>query len=113
MEQKRFFTAILVLYIISLVVFSALPQVSGNRYISKYDKNFHFIEYLLLTLILFKTLSFYKVKYNFLAAFLIASVFVFSTEMMQLFIPARHFSYGDIMFNMIGVLVALFIKWKL
>ncbi|MEE9525310.1 MAG: VanZ family protein [Candidatus Woesearchaeota archaeon] len=69
----------------------------------------HFIEYAILSLLLFRALYVSKVKNPAVYAVVIAIVYGITDEFHQLFIPNRMFDVIDLFFNTIGAIAVQFI----
>ena len=103
MKQKPFFTLILALYIITIVVFAFLPGLDILGSIAKYDKALHFVEFFVLTLILLKSVTFYNFKNKLVIVLMSALVIVVISELVQLWVPSRSFSLWDMVFDILGI----------
>ena len=110
MKQKPFFTLILALYIIVMVVLSFLPGLGILGSIAKYDKALHFVEFFVLTLILLKSVTFYNFKNKLVIVLMSALVIVVISELVQLWVPSRSFSLWDMVFDILGISLALLVK---
>jgi len=102
---KILFTVILVLYVILMIVGAIIPNPQDVPVFSGHTKYFHFIGFLVLSIIVFKTLELYKCKHeNWIAAIMLAA-FIFLTEFLQLFTTTRHFAYTDMLIDLGGCII--------
>lgn len=100
--MKKLFTAVLVLYVLGIIVLTVLPNFSSGRY----DKVLHTVEFYFLTLLMLKTLSLYRLKYNVFITGIMVTVIAVASEYMQLLIPTRTFNYWDMAVNFAGMAMA-------
>jgi len=102
----RYNVQILITYIVVLLLISTLPISAG---LSRYDKLAHFFMFFILTILLL-TISIQKYKKIFV--FLIALIIAAITEIIQIPIPYRSFSWLDLVADAIGITVAMLIGWR-
>jgi VanZ family protein len=98
------------IFILSSMKFSSQGGIPGL------DKVAHFIEYFVLTILVYRLLfSGLKVEKNFSGYFTYLLVFIFSVtdEFHQSFVPTREVSLFDILSDTIGATAAIFSLWKL
>ena len=108
--MKRIFTGLLILYVLTMIVLAVMPS-SPTSAIAKYDKSIHLIEFFVLAVLFIKTMEFYSFKGKSIFILFVLAVLIVASEVVQLFIPSRSFSYKDMIFDGIGVGMAVFSKW--
>ena len=104
MEKKHILTSLLVLYIFMILIGTLLPRV-GYPLVRNYDKFFHFVEFLILAFLLMKTLFAYKPKNIYAIAIFVSILIIILSEVVQLFVPSRSFSYWDMAFDAMGATI--------
>ncbi len=121
MQSRHFFKYHFpfLLYALLVVGVSSIPNLSPLplKFIAT-DKVAHFLEYSLFAYLAYN--SFIKsfdgnLNKTLIASSLFLSVFAFSDELYQKFIPGRHFDLFDILFDLFGaslVLILLHFKQK-
>jgi VanZ family protein len=105
MKYNIFFV---VLYIVAVILATTLPVPKTD--ITRYDKVIHFAMFFILTLLLL-TLSFPKYK-KFFVGFIAVDLAAI-TEIVQIAIPYRSFSWFDIIADIIGIVSGLFLGFLL
>ena len=108
--MKKFLPPILWMFIIFW--FSSQPDLPSNR-VDYLDflikKSAHFSEYLILTILWYRSLG----KKNPTLAILITLAYAFSDETHQLFVPGRGGNLRDVFIDALGIMTAMFIIIKL
>lgn len=107
MEQKNLLLAVLIFYILGIIILASSPSVGKLSIVESHDKLLHLVEFFILAVILLKTLSLYKSKHPYLYTALFAAILVITSEAVQLFVPSRSFSLKDMMFDAMGIFIAL------
>ena len=105
----KYYTIITFFYMLFIVYLSHIPndnlpqETSG---ISNIDLLFHFFEYSVLGFLLFQSIYVDKliIINPLLASILIGILFAISDEYHQSFVPGRHMSLMDIIFDSLGIL---------
>ena len=74
----------------------------------------HILEFFILSYLIFRALSREEISlwYIFVLAIASSTTYGITDEIHQLFIPGRHFSIFDILFNFIGSSLILFKIWR-
>ena len=101
--------AILVLYVSLIMAFAVIPGVAGSEIVSQNDKLLHFLEFFLFSIILTITLYLYKVKYLYSYAIAISAIIIFASELIQIPVSARTFSWLDILAGITGAIIGIII----
>jgi VanZ family protein len=97
------------IYTFFIFVFSLTPlQITKESYLFN-DRIYHSFTYALLSFIVFNTLSFKKEKYQRLFGFFYAFLLGLIIEVLQFFIPYRSFELKDILFNLLGSGIGVFL----
>jgi VanZ family protein len=78
---------------------------SGLEPVASKDKLLHFTEFLAFSLILFNVLQVFKVKKIYVSGLMTCVVFIVLSEVVQMFVPNRTFSYLDMLADFAGVIV--------
>ena len=121
--KKKYFGLLFWLYIFTLLVMSAYPVSILDETVGigmlkfKLDKWVHFGAYFGLAFfyIIWQLNALITRQLRFILSTLTISIFIsFSTEIVQLFIPSRSFSFEDFTANVVGILIAfsLFIVFR-
>ena len=112
MNKKLIFSVLSAVYLIVLLIGAFSSNVGDTLAKPGFDKVVHFFGFFVLSLLLFVTLKFYKVKNTYVIAFaasLLVGIFI---EVVQLFIPSRSFSLLDIVADLFGIIVSLVLTWS-
>ena len=113
----KFWTFATVIYMLLIIYLSHLPQEDISKNISgldNFDLLLHFIEYSILGFLLFQSLEndkLIKIKPLYGGIF-IGILFGISDELHQSFVPGRHYSLMDVIFDSLGVLFGTSISSK-
>jgi VanZ family protein len=115
-KLKHFFALLLIIYIIALFYFATKPHIEKLVPNIGYDKILHFTEFFVFAILLLKTLDLYHVKYASLVFFGICFVIGIISEIVQVLVPSRTFSWLDYTADILGIVSAFIIyhlmKWK-
>ena len=123
LSRNKYFSWFLVIIYAGLIFYlSSLPEIippilEGGflEYIANYSIKIglaHFLEFGILSILLFRALYVSKVKNAALYAVIITVIYAISDEFHQIFVPNRIFDYRDIFFDIIGAIVAQFVGLK-
>ena len=113
-HQKILFTAVLVCYVLLMIIGAIIPDPQDVPVFAGNTKYFHFFGFILLAIIVYKTLNLYKCKHENLLAVVLLAVFIVLTEVLQLFVSTRHFSFFDMLIDAAGCAVGIGVyKWIL
>jgi len=88
-----------------MVVGAIIPNPQDVPVFSGHTKYFHFFGFLLLTVIMFKTLDLYNCQHKNVLAIVLLAIFIFLTEFLQLFTATRHYSYWDMLLDAVSCLI--------
>jgi VanZ family protein len=112
MDKKRLSIIVLAVYLVGMLVFAILPHV-GESLPKGSDKVFHFSEFAVLTVLLLVTASFYGLKKekSYVLIPLIAIVVAVLSELVQIPLPSRTFSWFDMLADFIGITVGMVCTW--
>ena len=105
--MKKLFTVALIVYVVALLALSVTPGINTGSY----DKAFHLIEFFILTALMLKTLSYYDLPFKTVLTFLVVIVLVVASELLQLYVPTRTFSFKDMIANSFGFFMAIGAQW--
>ena len=72
----------------------------------------HFIEYFIFGMLLFNTLNNYKIKKKFILSIIISFTYIVLDEIHQIFIPGRAFEILDIILDLLGATISIYILNK-
>ena len=105
----KYYTITTVIYMIFIIYLSHIPQdelPAERSGIENIDLLFHFIEYSVLGFLLFQSIYVDKlITINpLLASILIGILFAISDEYHQSFVPGRHMSLMDVIFDSLGII---------
>ena len=109
--KKAIIWALVAVYIV-LIIFASSYTGLSKQFISANDKILHFIEFFILSLILFLAFKASGAKYPYVLAILIAISLGILTELIQIYVPGRSFSIYDIIADILGAVTILIIKLK-
>jgi len=108
------------IWAVVILIFSTLPFKGPELVPSFSDKIYHFAEYLLFAALLTRSL-FLELEKMFpvticLFTFLIAGVYGIFMELIQVLVPGRYPSLGDVFANLggviVGILIGKYILWQ-
>ena len=108
-HQKVILTCILVVYAMIMVIGAIIPNPQDVPVFSGNTKYFHFFGFIVLSVIAFKTFELYKFKYKKTLSSIVLIIFIITTEVLQLAVKTRHFSYGDKLIDAAGCVIGFFI----
>jgi VanZ family protein len=111
-DKKRrllILTIILVLYIFFLFIAAVVQVPSQVESMKGFDKVVHFVEYLLLAIILVKFLEMFNLEGRKLIfiSLAIGISFMILSEILQSFVPGRSMSFYDIVADLLGFIIGL------
>ena len=104
-SQKILLTWILVIYAIIMIIGAIIPNPQDVPVFSGHTKYFHFFGFIILTFIMFRTFQLYRIKNKNLWPIILLAVFIFLTEILQLFVSTRHFAFTDMLIDAAGCLI--------
>jgi VanZ family protein len=103
--RKTILTVVLVLYVIAMIIGAIIPNPGAIPVFSGNTKYFHFIGFIILAIIILKTLELYKFKHKYILSAIALVFFIYLTESLQLFVPTRHFLYTDMLIDAAGCII--------
>ena len=108
-KQRHIFLIVLILYlaIISLFMTAIMVVPSGLADVAKNDKIIHFVQFLVLAILLLKVLEVYGYTRVYLDGLMIGLAIMILSESLQLLVPHRTFSVYDMIANFSGFLVGM------
>ena len=107
------YTVITICYMLLITFLSHVPQENiPNLGPDKIDIPFHFVEYSFLGFLLFRSISLEESLFfnSFYGSLLIGMSFAILDEFHQSFVPGRHMSSIDMLFDSIGILFGTMIS---
>ncbi len=114
----RFLVYWLPVYVYAIIIFylSSMTPVDLPPIVFS-DKIVHMIEYFLFALLLIRAM-FHSCPYvfrssPFLMTFVLGTLYAFSDEIHQYFVPGRVFSYHDLLADIIGIVLAIVMCWSI
>jgi VanZ family protein len=103
--QKMVLTCALIVYALVMIVGAIIPNPEDVPLFAGNTKYFHLIGFIILSLMVFRTLQLYKVRRKNTLSIVLLVFFIVLTEVLQLFVSTRHFSLYDMLIDMIGCAV--------
>lgn len=112
MNKKIVLTIICAIYLVILLIgaFTAIPG-SASDSLPGADKGLHFVGFFVLTILLIFTFRNYTDKRVYLKSLAAAIAVGIIIEAVQLFIPARTFSWLDIAADLGGIFLGMVLAW--
>jgi VanZ family protein len=110
--QKTVLTCILIVYAFIMIIGAIIPNPEGVPVFSGNTKIFHFLGFIVLSVIVFKTFELYRFKYKKTLSSIALIIFIILTEVLQLLVHTRHFSYKDMLIDAAGCLIG-FVIYKI
>ncbi len=107
--QKKMLVFILILYSVAMFLLSIIPQV-GEMIPDPYDKIVHFAGSFFLALIIMQLFLSYGVRHRHLLLLFTVMVLAVISEVIQIPIPERTFSYFDMLADLSGTVVYIIIS---
>ena len=107
--MKKLFIIIFIIYLIAMLLLAVMPPRETSLPEGT-DKVIHAVEFFVLTIILLKLLSFYDIKNKVLIISIIAIIIAIASELIQIPIVERDFSFFDLIADTVGIAGALI--WK-
>jgi VanZ family protein len=111
MSRKIVLTVISVIYLIILLIGAFAVNLGSEESSPGSDKGLHFMGFLVLILLLIFTLKDYTQKRVYLKSLIAAIITGIIIEVVQLFIPARTFSWYDIVADLGGIFLGMVLAW--
>ncbi len=110
--KSKIFTIITIVYALVLFAVSLIPKFGPGQMFSFADKIAHFGAFFVLAFFLVRSIREFKnIKYGWLYALIIASIYGILLEIAQGYIPGRECSFFDWMADFLGALPGVFIKF--
>ena len=103
--QKALLTCILIAYTLVMIIGAIIPNPSDVPVFSGNTKYFHFVGFIVLAIMVFKTFELYKIKHENILSIIALIFFIILTEVLQLFVSTRHFAYTDMLIDTCGCLI--------
>jgi VanZ family protein len=107
--QKIGLTCILIVYALIMMIGSIIPNPEVVPVFSGNTKYFHFFGFIVLAAIVFKTFELYKFRYKKTLSSIVLMLFIVLTEVLQLAVSTRHFSYKDMLIDLAGCIIGFLI----
>ena len=104
-HQKMLLTFMFILLFCTMIFGALTPNPSIIPLFSGNSEYFHFFGFMVLTIMIFKTFELYSIKHEILIPIVTLISFSVLSEVAQIFISTRHFSYKDIIINLSGCLI--------
>ena len=111
------YTTITVCYMLLIIYLSHLPKTEIPEFVfgpDNIDLLFHFVEYLILGFLLFRSITideWFTINPQYSTIF-IGILFAISDEYHQSFVPGRHMSSMDMFFDSLGILFGTSIGFR-
>lgn len=107
-----------ILYAALIIAVSSMPNLhAGAINVPGLDKAAHFAEYAIFSVLVFRSFanisSRMHINYTFLLSLLFISIFAIIDEFYQRYIPGRDSDVLDIIFDLLGSILILFVLWRL
>lgn len=110
MMYRIVFTLILLVYLAALAFGAVSPDVADYLEGAN-DKLLHFTEFFVLSILLFVTLKSYDVKFTTLITVIVSILLAVASEIVQLAVKDRSFSYLDMVADAGGIAMGLVLCW--
>ena len=109
------YTVITICYMLLITFLSHVPQENIPNGPDKIDIPFHFVEYLFLGFLLFRSISLEEslTFHSFYGSLLIGISFAILDEFHQSFVPGRYMSSTDVLFDSLGIVFGMFASYKI
>lgn len=104
-HQKIVLTGILVVYALAMVIGAILPNPQDVPVFSGNSTYFHLFGFVVLSVMIFRTLQLYGVRHKYIFGMMLLSVFIILTEALQLLVSTRSFSVADMIVDAVGCLI--------
>jgi VanZ family protein len=110
--KKIFWTTSLIVYILLILFGALLPNPSSIKMFGSHIQYFHLIGFMILSLILLKTLDVFGFRRIFIITLIFGIAFSYITEILQLLVPTRSFTYADMLTDIVGIVIGMVIyRW--
>ncbi len=110
--KSKIFTIVTILYAVALFSVSLIPKFGPGQIFTFADKIAHFGAFMVLGFLVVRSIKEFKnIKYAWLYALIIASIYGILLEIAQGYIPGRECSFFDWMADFLGALPGVFIKF--
>lgn len=114
------YTVITIGYMLWITILSHVPQEDIPKSVSgsgpdNIDYLFHFAEYSILGFLLFRSIISDELPFfhPFYGSLLIGISFAILDEFHQSFVPGRHMSLTDVLFDSLGIVFGMFASYKI
>ena len=109
------YTVITIGYMLLITLLSHVPQEDLPKSDLDIDYPFHFAEYSILGFLLFRSITSDELLtfHPFYGSLLIGISFAILDEFHQSFVPGRHMSSTDVLFDSLGIIFGLFASYKI
>jgi len=109
------YTVITIGYMLLITLLSHVPQEDLSKLdLDSIDYHFHFAEYSILGFLLFRSITSDELLtfHPFYGSLLIGISFAILDEFHQSFVPGRHMSSTDVLFDSLGIVFGMFASYK-
>ena len=109
------YTVLTIGYMLLITLLSHVPQeVLPKSDLDSIDYPFHFAEYSILGFLLFRSITSDELLtfHPFYGSLLIGISFAILDEFHQSFVPGRHMSSTDVLFDSLGIVFGMFASYK-
>ncbi|MGV8141097.1 MAG: VanZ family protein [Candidatus Woesearchaeota archaeon] len=103
--QKMLLTSLLVVYALIMIIGAIIPNPQAVPVYSGNTAYFHFFGFLVLSVLIFRTVNLYNIKYRTFWSFFLLVLFIMLTEVLQLLVSTRNASFADMLIDIAGCLV--------
>ena len=110
------YTVITIGYMLLITLLSHVPQEDLPKSdLDGIDYHFHFAEYSILGFLLFRSITSDELLtfHPFYGSLLIGISFAILDEFHQSFVPGRHMSSTDVLFDSLGIVFGMFASYKI
>ena len=110
------YTVITIGYMLLITLLSHIPQEDLPKSdLDSIDYSFHFAEYSILGFLLFRSITSDEllIFHPFYGSLLIGISFAILDEFHQSFVPGRHMSSTDVLFDSLGIVFGMFASYKI
>ena len=110
------YTVITIGYMLLITLLSHVPQEDLPKSdLDSIDYSFHFAEYSILGFLLFRSITSDELLtfHPFYGSLLIGISFAILDEFHQSFVPGRHMSSTDVLFDSLGIVFGMFASYKI
>ena len=110
------YTVLTIGYMLLITLLSHVPQEDLPKSdLDRIDYPFHFAEYSILGFLLFRSITSDELLtfHPFYGSLLIGISFAILDEFHQSFVPGRHMSSTDVLFDSLGIVLGMFASYKI